>query len=95
MAVMRFGYSLPNNMGIDDPDEVAELAVDCERLGFDSVWVAHHVFNIGYVRDRLGERPYHDALTILPGQRQRPAGSSWEPACSCCPICTRRFSPSS
>ena len=39
--------------------------MDCERLGFDSVWVAHHVFNIGYVRERLGERPYHDALTIL------------------------------
>jgi probable F420-dependent oxidoreductase len=62
---MRFGFTLPNNMGVDDPDEVAELAVDCERLGFDSVWVAHHVLNIGYVRERLGERPYHDALTVL------------------------------
>jgi probable F420-dependent oxidoreductase len=62
---MRFGFTLPNNMGVTDPDEVAEIAVDCERLGFDSVWVAHHVLNIGYVRERLGERPYHDALTIL------------------------------
>ena len=62
---MRFGFTLPNNMGVADPDEVAEIAVDCERLGFDSVWVAHHVLNIGYVRERLGERPYHDALTIL------------------------------
>lgn len=62
---MRFGFTLPNNMGVADPDAVAEVAVDCERLGFDSVWVAHHVFNIGYVRERLGERPYHDALTIL------------------------------
>ena len=34
-------------------------------LGFDSVWVNHHVLNVGYVRDRLGERPYHDALVIL------------------------------
>ncbi len=62
---MRFGFTLPNNMGVLDPHEVAEIAVDCERLGFDSVWVAHHVLNIGYVRERLGERPYHDALTIL------------------------------
>ncbi len=62
---MRFGFTLPNNMGVTDPDEVAGVAVDCERLGFDSVWVAHHVLNIGYVRERLGERPYHDALTIL------------------------------
>jgi probable F420-dependent oxidoreductase len=52
-------------MGVTDPDEVAEIAVDCEGLGFESVWVAHHVLNIGYVRERLGERPYHDALTIL------------------------------
>ncbi|MFN0028263.1 MAG: LLM class flavin-dependent oxidoreductase [Acidimicrobiales bacterium] len=62
---MRFGFTLPNNMGLADPDEVASLAVDCERLGFDSVWVAHHLLNIGYVGERLGERPYHDALTIL------------------------------
>jgi probable F420-dependent oxidoreductase len=62
---MRFGFTLPNNMGVVDPAEVAEVAADCERLGFDSVWVAHHVLNIGYVRERLGERPYHDALTIL------------------------------
>ncbi len=63
--IMRFGFTLPNNMGLVDPDEVASLAVDCERLGFDSVWVAHHLLNIGYVGERLGERPYHDALTIL------------------------------
>lgn len=62
---MRFGFTLPNNMGVTDPDDVAEVAADCERLGFSSVWVAHHVLNIGYVRERLGERPYHDALTIL------------------------------
>jgi len=27
--------------------------------------VNHHVLNVGYVRDRLGQRPYHDALVIL------------------------------
>ncbi len=62
---MRFGFTLPNNLGVEDPHEVVAVAVACERLGYDSVWVAHHVFNIGYVLDRLGDRPYYDALTIL------------------------------
>lgn len=62
---MRFGFTLPNNLGLADPHAVVDVAVRCERLGFDSVWVAHHVFNIGYVLDRLGDRDYYDALTIL------------------------------
>lgn len=62
---MRFGFTLPNNLGLEDPHDVAEVAVLAERLGYDSVWVAHHVFNIGYVLDRLGDRPYYDALTML------------------------------
>ena len=36
-----------------------------EALGFDSVWVNHHILNVGYVRERLGDRPYYDALTTL------------------------------
>ena len=47
------------------PREVAALAVEAEQLGFDSVWVNHHILNVGYVWDRLGERPYHDALVTL------------------------------
>ncbi|MYE52296.1 MAG: LLM class F420-dependent oxidoreductase, partial [Gammaproteobacteria bacterium] len=39
--------------------------VRAEALGFDSLWVNHHVLNVGYVRDRLGELPYHDALVML------------------------------
>lgn len=62
---MRFGFTMPNNGGVEDPHEVVEVAVLAERLGFHSVWVAHHVFNIGYVLNRLGDRPYYDALTIL------------------------------
>lgn len=62
---MRFGFVLPNNWGIADAGEVASLAVEAEDLGLDSVWVNHHVVNIGYVADRLGDRPYHDALTVL------------------------------
>lgn len=62
---VRFGFTMPNNLGLDDPNDVVDVAVTCERLGFDSVWVAHHVFNIGYVLDRLGDKPYYDALTVL------------------------------
>ncbi len=62
---MRFGFVVPNNFGVADPLEVAHLGVRAEALGFDSVWVNHHVLNVGYVRDRLGERPYYDALVML------------------------------
>ena len=56
---------MPNNFGVQDPHAVAELAVTAESLGFDSVWVNHHVLNVGYVRDRLDGAPYQDALTML------------------------------
>lgn len=62
---MRFGFTLPNNWGIDDVDAVAHLAVEAEDAGFDSVWVNHHVLNVGYVGERLGSKPYYDALTVL------------------------------
>jgi probable F420-dependent oxidoreductase len=62
---VRFGFTLPNNFGVDDPHAVVEVAVRAEAAGFDSVWVNHHVLNVGYVGERLGDKPYHDALTIL------------------------------
>ncbi len=62
---MRVGFVLPNNWGIDDVGAVVGLAPRAEAAGFDSVWVNHHLLNIGYVGERLGERPYHDALTVL------------------------------
>lgn len=62
---MKYGFVVPNNFGVSDPHEVARLGVRAEELGFDSVWVNHHVLNVGYVRERLGERPYHDALVML------------------------------
>ena len=36
-----------------------------EELGYDSVWVNHHILNVGYIYDRLENRPYYDALTFL------------------------------
>ncbi len=62
---MRFGYVVPNNLGIEDPQDLVRLGVLAEELGFDSVWVNHHILHIGYVKERLGTRPYQDALITL------------------------------
>lgn len=62
---MKFGFVLPNNFGVEDPHAISDLAVQCESLGLDSVWVNHHVLNEGYIHERLGDKPYHDALTML------------------------------
>lgn len=62
---MRYGYVVPNNVGIEDVNEVVQLGVDAEAFGFDSVWVNHHILNVGYVAERLGSKPYQDALVTL------------------------------
>ena len=62
---MNFGITIPNNWGIEDPQDVFNVAVLAEEMGYDSIWVNHHVFNAGYVKERLGHLPYYDALTTL------------------------------
>ncbi len=62
---MRFGFVLPNNLGVENPHDVVQLGVYAEELGFDSVWVNHHILHVGYVKERLGDRPYQDALVTL------------------------------
>ncbi len=62
---MRFGVSLPNNQGVEDPRELIALARHAEALGYDSVWVSDHLFHAAYVAERLGNRPYHEPLTVL------------------------------
>ena len=62
---MRIGFSLLNNWGIADAQALVELAVRAEELGFDSVWVHDHVFNVGHVFDRIGGKPYYEPLTLL------------------------------
>lgn len=62
---MKLGFVLPNNWGLPDVNDVVDLAVEAEQRGIDSVWVNHHVLNVGYIEDRLDDRPYHDALTVL------------------------------
>ena len=62
---MKIGFSLSNNQGIEDVQLVLGLASKAEDLGFDSVWAAEHVFNVSYVYDRIGDRPYYEPLSIL------------------------------
>jgi len=62
---MKLGVSLLNNWGIEDPQAMVGLASRAEALGFDSVWVHDHVFNVGHVFDRIGGRPYYEPLTLL------------------------------
>ncbi|MDA0264876.1 MAG: LLM class F420-dependent oxidoreductase [Chloroflexi bacterium] len=62
---MKIAYSLSNNQGIEDVQGVVQLAVRAEELGFESVWASEHVFNVSYVYDRIGDKPYYEPLTIL------------------------------
>ncbi|MCP5027734.1 MAG: TIGR03619 family F420-dependent LLM class oxidoreductase [Actinomycetia bacterium] len=62
---MKLGFVLPNNWGLPNVNDVIDLALEAEERGIDSVWVNHHVLNVGYIEDRLDDRPYHDALTVL------------------------------
>ncbi len=62
---MNIGFSLSNNQGLTDVQDVVRTAVRAEELGFDSVWASDHVFNVSYVYERLGNRPYYDPMTIL------------------------------
>ena len=62
---MKIGYSLSNNQGMEDIQGVIDLAVGAEKLGFDSVWASEHVFNVSYVYDRIGDKPYYEPLTVL------------------------------
>ena len=62
---MKIGYSLSNNQGMEDIQGVIDLAARCENLGFDSVWASEHIFNVSYVYDRIGDKPYYEPLTVL------------------------------
>ncbi len=62
---MKIGICLPNNWGVEDVQSIFGIATRAEELGFDSVWVSEHVFNVSYVFDRIGTKPYYDPMTIL------------------------------
>lgn len=62
---MQFGITIPNNWGIEDPQKVLDFGPMAEELGYDSVWVMDHLFNNGYIRERLDDKPYYHPLTTL------------------------------
>jgi probable F420-dependent oxidoreductase len=62
---MKFGVTIPNNWGIDDPAQVLAFGPLAEEMGFDSVWVMDHLFNNGYIRERLDDKPYYHPLATL------------------------------
>ena len=62
---MKFGVTVPNNWGIEDPQQVLAMGPLAESLGYDSVWVMDHLFNNGYIRQRLDDKPYYHPLATL------------------------------
>ncbi len=62
---MEFGVTIPNNWGIENPQEVIEFGPLAEELGYDSVWVMDHLFNNGYIRERLDDKPYYHPMATL------------------------------
>jgi probable F420-dependent oxidoreductase len=62
---MQFGITIPNNWGIEDPQKVLDFGPMAEELGYDSIWVMDHLFNNGYIRERLDDKPYYHPLTTL------------------------------
>jgi len=62
---MKIGFSLCNNQGIADVQALVGLATRADELGLDSVWVHDHVFNVGHVLQRIGDKPYYEPLTLL------------------------------
>ena len=61
----QFGVTIPNNWGVSNPQEVLSLGPEAEQMGFDSIWVMDHLFNAGYIRERLEDRPYFHPMAML------------------------------
>lgn len=70
---MRFGLGVPTGteglmypVPYADIDQAVRLALEAERLGFDSVWGNDHVTTQAYVRDEFAEPPrYYDPFGYL------------------------------
>ena len=62
---MKIGITVPNNWGVENVLDVVALGQQAEELGFDSVWTMDHLLNIGFVRDRLDNKPYYHPMGIL------------------------------
>ena len=62
---MQFGVTVPNNWGIENVNDALAFGPLAEELGYDSVWVMDHLFNNGYIRERLDDKPYYHPLATL------------------------------
>ena len=62
---MKFGVTVPNNWGIENVNDALAFGPLAEELRYDSVWVMDHLFNNGYIRERLDDRPYYHPLATL------------------------------
>jgi probable F420-dependent oxidoreductase len=62
---VKFGVTIPNNWGVEDPQQVLEFGPLAESLGYDSVWVMDHLFNTGYIKERLEDKPYYHPMATL------------------------------
>lgn len=62
---MKIGVTIPNNWGVENPQQVLEFGPLSESLGYDSVWVMDHLFNTGYIRERLEDKPYYHPMATL------------------------------
>ena len=54
---------LPSN--VETFDVVKKVALECERLGFDSVWLNDHMYK-GWLPPERHNDPYLDCWTLLP-----------------------------
>ncbi len=70
---MRFGLGVPTGtegmmypVPYADPDDAVRIAVEAERLGFDSVWGNDHVSTQAYVRAEFPDPPrFYDPFLYL------------------------------
>ena len=65
MVDIKIGVTVPNNWGVADVKDVVEFGPLAEKLGFESVWVMDHLFNNGYIGERLDDKPYYHPLATL------------------------------
>jgi len=58
-----FGVALPS--AVAAYSDVRDVAVECERLGYDSVWLNDHMYE-GWLPPEKHAHPYLDCWTLLP-----------------------------
>ena len=63
--MVQIGVTIPNNWGVADPKQVLSLGPEAEEMGYDSIWVMDHLFNTGYIRERLEDKPYYHPMAML------------------------------